>query len=1217
MGSQLEKISYFNTGRFPYAEINVNGNTMVTGTNGVGKTTTMQSILFFYGANKSSQLGISRRKGHDTWIRYSYPHINSYVVYQYRGHSGKVAVITYAYSNKIAYRFVAIDNDFDIKAMVMDGNMIREPKVLLRTLTLAGYAPSEQIDRPEQYKKVLYGDIDKRKDKALEAFIGYSFMKAKGEYKLISEVISGIFLSPTVDAGAIERAIATGVEAVTLDVTHIASQMALAREKYSAILVYENNQKLINEISSSVKQHQTLEQQALTKLRQAKANYVHYKTILPQQRPLLEKLHEENNTFIEQSIKTEASLRGQRDTKFAEKSLIENELLKAQSLREEWADKRMPEKEIEVDKIDEYEAKLSAQEEAHFELLGDQKDVAEIYDKQIVSVKKLERERIQALSSDVEKKRDTLEEQIIEAEDERDNEIKTKTKQIKAQLKEQEKVVKDARSAAKSSSEIYYQVLHVNPYTQESTRLKTELDALSVQSEKDEVHLKHLKQSLESNTFLIEQYGESKVHIQEEAIKRFEAERREYNTRIEEHEAMLNISEEALLSFIRTELPAKEGLFASMLKDEVLLNTTLSPKVDSDGYSVYGISVDTSELQQSEYGQEAIQQKIHQEKNAIHLLNQKIEKETEEKIAPIQSKMKELSRNGHSFREKIDGLEHVLFLAKGGMIKLEERYIKALEEEKSKWEKSKAEAHFQEKADADAENEAYKQQQVLNETQSNISDTVRLIYDQRIGVLKESKKTERKRGEREKLRIETETSTQVEEIEKQKSLALEQGGVSKEQLEKLSKQIKELHKRLSEAKGYTKDVAIWQNDKLSMNKISLFEQELVETTERFKQSEQQLRSKLIEIGAEKKRRDDELKKQELLVDKAENEIKEHDAFVDRDIFIRLSMMLKQSEETVAPDTDLIMIRLKSDISITYNDLMKKEEAVQKMMQKFVSKLGSRESIYFTYDDTSLDTIIRSAKDLRAYMNDGRLQEQKELVAREIKYVLMNTAERHRQLSDATIHVEKLVKAIDKVLKSAITNVQVLQDIGIRYSKSEHKVLADLTTLSEIDIPIGDARSLFAGSGGDKDTYEKILKIFTDIDDTIINEGVKELSISDAFDVEFKVVENGNDTGWVRNRGGIGSTGTAIIIKTLTYIALLDTILAKTRKDNDVSVHILLDEIGTLDTRNTREIIKFANNNGINVFNAAPDVKAPDMYNAIYNYRLHKTKSKIIKVAVRR
>ena len=1217
MTSQLEKISYFNTGRFPFAEISVNGNTMVTGTNGVGKTTTMQSILFFYGANKSAQLGISRRKGQDTWMRYSYPHINSYVVYEYSGHSSNVAVITYAHSNKIVYRFVTTDSDFDIKEMVMDGNMIREPKVLLRTLTLAGYPPSEQIDKPEQYRKVLYGDIDKRKDKALEAFAGYAFMKAKGEYKLIPEVISGIFLSPTVDAGAIERAIATGVEAVTLDVTHIASQMSLAREKYSTILVYENNQKLINEISSSVKQHQTLEQQALAKWRQAKANYAHYEAILPQQRPLLEKLLEENNAFYEQSESTEARLRGGRDDALAEKRLTESELTKAQALREKWADKKMPQKMIEVDKIDEYQAELSSQEQAYSELLGDQKDVAVVYDKRIAGVKQQKHERLQALSTDVEKKRDALEEEILKVEEQRDKEISNKTQQIKIKLKEQEKVVEDARTAVKDRSEAYYQILHVNPHTQQSMRLDKELKGFMSEKERDEGLLKHLKQSLESNSSSIEQYEESKARIQEEAIKRFEIERQEHDRRIKEYEAIRNVSEKSLLSFIRREVPVKEELFTAILKDEVLLDTTLSPEIEGDGDSVYGISIDTSQLKRSEYTQEGINEKIDRQKSAIHLLNQKIEKETEEKIKPIQTKIKERSKQGHSMREKIDGLEQALLLVNGGIIKLQAQYAKALEEDGVKWSKSKADAHAQKEAAVEAENEAYKQQQALNEAQANISETIRSAYAQRVGALKESKKAERVREETEKLRIETETDAQIKEIEKQKSIALEQGGVSKEQLEKLSEQIKGLNKILTAAKGYMKDVAVWQNDKSLIDSISLLEQQLLEKSERFIQSEQLLKTKLTELEAERKRRDDEFEKQQSLVDTAENEIKEYDTFANQDIFVRLSRMLKQNEEMVSPDMSEIMVRLKSDIHITYNELMKKEEAVRDMMQKFVSKLGTRENIYFSYDDTTLESTIKSAKDLRAYMNDGRLQEQKELVAREIKYVLMNTAERHRQLSDATVHVEKLVRAIDKVLKSAIANVPVLQDIGIHYSKSEHKVLADLTTLSEIDIPIGDARSLFAGTGGDKETYEKILKVFADIDDTIINEGVKELNISDAFDVEFKVVENGNDTGWVRNRGGIGSTGTAIIIKTLTYIALLNTILAKTRKDSDIAVHILLDEIGTLDTRNTREIIKFANDNGVNVFNAAPDVKAPDMYNAIYNYRLHKTKSKIIKVAVRR
>ena len=44
----LNKIIFINSANIPYAEISVDGNVHFTGTQGVGKSTVLRALLFFY-----------------------------------------------------------------------------------------------------------------------------------------------------------------------------------------------------------------------------------------------------------------------------------------------------------------------------------------------------------------------------------------------------------------------------------------------------------------------------------------------------------------------------------------------------------------------------------------------------------------------------------------------------------------------------------------------------------------------------------------------------------------------------------------------------------------------------------------------------------------------------------------------------------------------------------------------------------------------------------------------------------------------------------------------------------------------------------------------------------------------------------------------------------------------------------------------------------------
>ena len=58
---QLSRIVFVNSANIRYGEVRLDGNVHLIGTQGVGKSTVLRAILFFYTGDKT-HLGISREK---------------------------------------------------------------------------------------------------------------------------------------------------------------------------------------------------------------------------------------------------------------------------------------------------------------------------------------------------------------------------------------------------------------------------------------------------------------------------------------------------------------------------------------------------------------------------------------------------------------------------------------------------------------------------------------------------------------------------------------------------------------------------------------------------------------------------------------------------------------------------------------------------------------------------------------------------------------------------------------------------------------------------------------------------------------------------------------------------------------------------------------------------------------------------------------------------
>ena len=148
----LRKIIFVNSAHIRYAEVRLDGNVHFIGTQGVGKSTLLRAILFFYNADKK-HLGIPQEmKGFDDFYL---PHANSYIVYEVEHEHGPFSILMFRNIGRACYRF--INAEFRKEWLVdKNGEVTAESKVIRERL--AGAYMSKIIDRYEQYRDILYGN---------------------------------------------------------------------------------------------------------------------------------------------------------------------------------------------------------------------------------------------------------------------------------------------------------------------------------------------------------------------------------------------------------------------------------------------------------------------------------------------------------------------------------------------------------------------------------------------------------------------------------------------------------------------------------------------------------------------------------------------------------------------------------------------------------------------------------------------------------------------------------------------------------------------------------------------------------------------------------------------------------------------------------------------------------------------------------------------------
>mgnify|MGYP000973850636 FL=1 len=204
----LNKIIFIKAANIDYQEIQLNGNVHFTGDQGVGKTTVLRAILFFYNAD-TQKLGIPKVANKSDFADYYFEFPNSHIIYEIATKEGKYLIWLYKEHNQLCYRFIDSEykKEFFLEEMPK-GILPLKPNKISENI-LAQTRQSRKIIKFTEYRNIIYGATNQINGLSRN-FKQYSIIESPA-YQNIPKTISNIYLNSNLKSDAIKTTIINSI----------------------------------------------------------------------------------------------------------------------------------------------------------------------------------------------------------------------------------------------------------------------------------------------------------------------------------------------------------------------------------------------------------------------------------------------------------------------------------------------------------------------------------------------------------------------------------------------------------------------------------------------------------------------------------------------------------------------------------------------------------------------------------------------------------------------------------------------------------------------------------------------------------------------------------------------------------------------------------------------------------------------------------------------
>lgn len=1198
----LRKIIFINSAHIRYAEVKLDGNVHFIGTQGVGKSTLLRAILFFYNADKT-HLGIPKEM--KPFDEFYLPKADSYIVYEVEHEHGPFSILVFRSSGRACYRF--IDAAFRKEWLIDEhGQVTTEYKVL--SSRLGKTFMSKQIDRYEQFRDIIYGNS---RDLGKE-FSRFQLMETKN-YQNIYRSIQNVFLNSRLDADFIKDIIIRSMneEETSFNLAYFRGQVSDFEQEYSDISKWYNTntkgESAVRKQANTVIQtyHDLL---YLKKQIAGLCGELNYSIRSANERKPLVK--EKILLLSEEKIRQQKLLQEVQSKHEAEKADINRSIGVADDNLKKCREKK---EFYTANNIEEVIRRSSKKQELsiNFESLQQKlKDLTSQYEDITTKFKRLidgENSTLEAFRQSKEKDRNNITADALSEEKRILDEYNRKKADIDSMYADKLATIQDAANTIKSERQEcekeLFSLKFFAPYQSEIEELLKQIQDLNERtavlqgeikagkSESGKIQAEYAQQEAKTNASYDQRVKEKYISINETEI------------RIKELDNLLARTKGSLYEWLSGNVNGWEKNIGKVIDEEhVLYQTGLQPQKTSSDNTIFGVSLDLSELPMSVRKPDEIKERKSELESVLIALKKEsvdLRREQEEAINRLK---KEYTPKLKQIRESISMSEAELSTIpsriKSINVKIEDLKRKTEDEKKNR------QSTLSERRDelshqiAEKENELKK---TLTQKEAKQKEAGKAYENAKAAISAELKSKSEKLDSDIKNQ-QTVTGANIVKLKQQELSELQGKGADTSAVNECNVEIGNVRGELNYISEHAELLTRYNIDKEEyLDK----EEEFKSTRRKYSDSLNLLKEKYVQREGTYNKKIESLSKEiaesKSELTRIEEGLEQAESFIGDS---RLCPpMLRETPEVSTLKTPSEAVKELTGLVVSRND---RQNTFKQSINIFKSNFSAKNTFQFRTNLMLDEDYMDFASNLDEFMQNNMIEDFRSRVSRRYTNILSRVSADIGDLARGESDVEKVINEINADFKER-NFATAIKLIALRSKQTSDRMVLLLKRIKEFNddnqFAIGEVNLFTTPNSEDVNSkaVDYILELMKALNESPDRQT---LTLSDMFQLEFRVKENDNDTDWTSKLSHVGSEGTDTLVKAMVNIMLINVFKDKvTKKFGDFKIHCMMDEIGKLHPQNVKGILEFANSRNILLINSSPTTYNVSDYK--YTYLLDK------------
>lgn len=1201
----LNKIVFLNSAHIPYGEVKLDGNVHFIGTQGVGKSTLLRALLFFYNADKL-KLGIPKEK--KSFDAFYFPFSNSYIIYEVMRENGAYCVVAAKSQGRVFFRFV--DAPFKQDWFINERQEVHHEWGRIRELIGPKIQITAQVTGYEMYRDIIFGNNRKQE---MVPFRKFAIVEST-KYQNIPRTIQNVFLNSKLDADFIKDTIIRSMsdEDAAIDLDYYRNQIKEFEQEYSdvmlwftknkngEILVRKMAEKVMNAYRDLIYTHKQIAEG------RAELNFAEKRALqeMPQIKEEITKIDAEQVRLLR--------LLGELQQKYTkERDGLITDAGKVAGLLEDIRDKRAHYEQLQIEEVvrrvgreglliqelEQVREMKSELTKACEDVLAKYRSLFDNIEAGSCSAENSGQARILTKRSEISDKKEVLMQQL-HSEEER---VRLAQEEKFQALNNRMQQLRDEQGEWKIKLQ---KVNYEHPFQKEMTDCEEGINELRKKDKELEMNIR--QRQMDTNR-LRDKCEQERKELEWEFKTKADAirkERTEVESRMQALDMLIEKRKGSFCEWLEQNKPDWQDTIGRVADEEtVLYSNELRPQLRGEGSStLFGVSLNLSAIERSIRTPEGLKQERVALQTTWQNYTNGLIRLTDEGNEVLSALEKKYSKQIREISEAQHLMEAERIQIPFKLKNLQADYA-SLQTKEQEWKRNRTDEH-----QAQLNETAHKlyvaeeeKKKLLSERDKQLKACQKVYKDSLAELLRELELFTAE-AQKEIDRLKQQNEERKNELKLAQENELNGKGADTAAIRKYDNQIAEIRKELVYITEQRPQVLYYERDK----------QELFDKEPAIRSRKKELDTKLVALderfALRKEKQQAQVKGVESQLARLRQELHVLVAGLDKVEMFRKDDtfcppgMVEVNEKACRKSCDSIVEELKSLIVST----IKKTEEFKKAVMQFNGNFSAKNTFHFRTELVSEQDYCDFASNLCEFVDNDKISDYQKHISERYIDIIRRIS---KEVGDLTRNESEISKTINAINNDFVERnfAGVIKEIALRPLQSSDKLMQLLLEIKRFTDDnqhnMGEV-DLFSQVSREEVNATAVKHLLAFMKLLLDDPTRKRLALADTFKLEFRVKENDNDTGWVEKVANVGSDGTDILVKAMVNIMLINVFKEKSsRKFGEFKIHCMMDEIGKLHPNNVKGILDFANRRNILLVNSSPTTYNVEDYR--YTYLLSK------------